>query len=95
MSFVELGETKLELLHPFGENSPISNFLKKNTRGGVHHFCIEVQNVAASVAALEKQNIRPLGPAKIGSHGKLVVFLNPKDCMGVLVELEEETYPEE
>ncbi|KAI8851448.1 Glyoxalase/Bleomycin resistance protein/Dihydroxybiphenyl dioxygenase [Chytridium lagenaria] len=74
--FVELGNTKIELLHPYGEKSPIANFLSKNKDGGMHHICLEVDNV---YTAMED----------IGAHGKPVIFLHPKDCGGVLVELEQ------
>ncbi|XP_078616698.1 methylmalonyl-CoA epimerase, mitochondrial-like isoform X2 [Branchiostoma floridae x Branchiostoma japonicum] len=88
--FVELGNTKLELLHPLGEKSPIEGFLKKNAAGGIHHICIEVDNITEAVKQLTSSQIRALNPEpKIGAHGKPVVFLHPKDCNGVLVELEE------
>ncbi|KAJ7311269.1 hypothetical protein JRQ81_006883 [Phrynocephalus forsythii] len=88
--FVELGNTKLELLHPLGENSPISGFLQKNKAGGMHHICIEVDNITDAVAELKKKKIRILSEEpQIGAHGKPVVFLHPKDCDGVLVELEQ------
>ncbi|XP_053565477.1 methylmalonyl-CoA epimerase, mitochondrial isoform X2 [Bombina bombina] len=88
--FVELGNTKLELLHPLGQKSPISGFLQKNKDGGMHHICIEVDNIKEAIADLKKKKIRILSEEpKIGAHGKLVVFLHPKDCDGVLVELEE------
>ncbi|XP_053129160.1 methylmalonyl-CoA epimerase, mitochondrial isoform X2 [Hemicordylus capensis] len=88
--FVELGNTKLELLHPLGEKSPITGFLKKNKDGGMHHICIEVDSITDAIADLKEQKIRVLSEeAKIGAHGKPVVFLHPKDCDGVLVELEE------
>jgi len=95
VSFVTLGDTKIELLQPLGENSPIQNFLNKNQRGGIHHICMEVNDISAAIRTLEQSNIKPLGPPKIGSHGKRVIFLNPKDCFGVLIELEEEKLPEE
>ncbi|KAG8440400.1 hypothetical protein GDO86_006233 [Hymenochirus boettgeri] len=88
--FVELGNTKLELLHPLGQNSPISGFLQKNKAGGLHHICIEVDNIKAAMASLKEKKIKILSEEpKIGAHGKPVVFLHPKDCDGVLVELEE------
>ncbi|XP_037545307.1 methylmalonyl-CoA epimerase, mitochondrial [Nematolebias whitei] len=88
--FVELSNTKLELLHPLGEKSPISGFLQKNKSGGLHHICIEVDDIHAAVADLKAKNIRILSEEpRIGAHGKPVVFLHPKDCDGVLVELEE------
>ncbi|GFS09432.1 methylmalonyl-CoA epimerase, mitochondrial [Elysia marginata] len=88
--FVELGDTKIELLHPLGEKSPVQSFLDKNKSGGMHHICIEVDNIQKAMEDLKAQNIRLLSEqAKIGAHGKPVVFLHPKDCDGVLVELEE------
>ncbi|RIA97110.1 Glyoxalase/Bleomycin resistance protein/Dihydroxybiphenyl dioxygenase [Glomus cerebriforme] len=88
--FVNLGNTKIELLHPYGEKSPIHNFLEKNKNGGIHHICIEVNNVSKAVKDLLGKGIRPLDPEpKIGAHGNPVVFLHPKDCGGVLVELEQ------
>ncbi|KAG0722401.1 Methylmalonyl-CoA epimerase, mitochondrial [Chionoecetes opilio] len=88
--FVKLGNTKLELLHPLGNNSPIQNFLDKNKNGGMHHICIEVNDIRAAMSDLTAQNIRCLSKEpKIGAHGKPVVFLHPKDCAGVLVELEQ------
>lgn len=88
--FVELDNTKLELLYPLGENSPIQGFLDKNKNGGMHHICIEVDDIKAAVLDLKAQNIRCLSKEpRIGAHGKPVMFLHPKDCAGVLVELEE------
>ncbi|XP_074151071.1 methylmalonyl-CoA epimerase, mitochondrial [Sminthopsis crassicaudata] len=88
--FVELGNTKLELLHPLGNQSPIEGFLKKNKTGGMHHICIEVDDIEAAVTDLKEKKIRILSEeAKIGAHGKPVIFLHPKDCGGVLVELEQ------
>ncbi|XP_053810299.1 methylmalonyl-CoA epimerase, mitochondrial isoform X2 [Vidua chalybeata] len=88
--FVELGNTKLELLHPLGEKSPIASFLQKNKTGGMHHICIEVDDIKAAMTELKKKKIRVLSEEpKIGAHGKPVIFLHPKDCHGVLVELEQ------
>ncbi|XP_054627490.1 methylmalonyl-CoA epimerase, mitochondrial [Dunckerocampus dactyliophorus] len=88
--FVELGNTKLELLHPLGEKSPIAGFLQKNKSGGMHHICIEVDDINAAIRDLKAKNIRTLSAEpRIGAHGKPVMFLHPKDCDGVLVELEE------
>ncbi|KAM4678398.1 methylmalonyl-CoA epimerase, mitochondrial isoform 2-T2 [Discoglossus pictus] len=88
--FVELGNTKLELLHPLGQKSPISGFLQKNKDGGMHHICIEVDDIKEAMADLKRKQIRILSEEpKIGAHGKPVVFLHPKDCDGVLVELEQ------
>lgn len=87
--FVDLGNTKLELLYPLGETSPIAKFLEKNPVGGIHHFCLEVEDVAVASRILQEKGIRPLGDPKIGAHGKPVIFLHPKDCLGCLVELED------
>ncbi|KAK9760955.1 hypothetical protein K7432_014519 [Basidiobolus ranarum] len=88
--FVQLGNTKIELLHPLGEKSPIQNFLDKNKNGGIHHVCIEVDNIKNAMKDLVSKKIRTLSSEpKIGAHGKPVVFLHPKDCGGVLVELEQ------
>lgn len=87
--FVDLGNTKLELLYPLGENSPIAKFLEKNPAGGIHHFCLEVDDVTVAARSLQEKGIRPLGDPKIGAHGKPVIFLHPKDCLGCLVELED------
>lgn len=88
--FVNLGNMKLELLSPIGDNSPIKGFLEKNKMGGIHHVCIEVDNITAAMKEIQQRNIRCLSSEpKIGAHGKPVVFLHPKDCGGVLVELEQ------
>ncbi|XP_014768715.1 methylmalonyl-CoA epimerase, mitochondrial [Octopus bimaculoides] len=88
--FVELGETKIELLYPLGEKSPINNFLEKNKNGGMHHICIEVDDIKKTVKDLRSKNIRLLSDdVKIGAHGKPVIFVHPKDCNGVLVEFEQ------
>nr|6QH4_A Chain A, Methylmalonyl-CoA epimerase, mitochondrial [Homo sapiens]6QH4_B Chain B, Methylmalonyl-CoA epimerase, mitochondrial [Homo sapiens]6QH4_C Chain C, Methylmalonyl-CoA epimerase, mitochondrial [Homo sapiens]6QH4_D Chain D, Methylmalonyl-CoA epimerase, mitochondrial [Homo sapiens] len=88
--FVNLGNTKMELLHPLGLDSPIAGFLQKNKAGGMHHICIEVDNINAAVMDLKKKKICSLSEeVKIGAHGKPVIFLHPKDCGGVLVELEQ------
>jgi len=89
--FVNLSNTKLELLHPLGDKSPIAGFLEKNKAGGIHHICIEVNDINAAVADVKSKNIRCLSAEpRIGAHGKPVMFLHPKDCNGVLVELEQE-----
>ncbi|MCY4184948.1 MAG: methylmalonyl-CoA epimerase [Rhodobacteraceae bacterium] len=87
--FVELPNTKIEFLEPLGENSPIAAFLEKNPSGGIHHFCLEVDDVNASMKKVEDEGLRVLGPPKIGAHGKPVIFLHPKDCLGTLMEFEE------
>uniref|UniRef100_F1LF04 Methylmalonyl-CoA epimerase, mitochondrial n=1 Tax=Ascaris suum TaxID=6253 RepID=F1LF04_ASCSU len=89
--FVELPNTKLELLHPHGDKSPIQAFLDKNKMGGMHHICVEVSNIDKAIAEVKKAGIRTLTKnTNIGAHGKPVIFLHPKDCGGVLVELEQE-----
>jgi methylmalonyl-CoA/ethylmalonyl-CoA epimerase len=89
--FVQLGEAKIELLYPLGDKSPIQGFLDKNKAGGMHHICVEVSNIKEAMKDLKAHNIRTLGTeAKIGAHGKPVIFLHPKDCNGTLVELEQE-----
>jgi methylmalonyl-CoA/ethylmalonyl-CoA epimerase len=84
-----LPNSKIELLQPLGEKSPIAAYLEKNPNGGMHHICYEVEDVAAAVAKLKAQGARVLGEPKIGAHGKPVVFLHPKDFVGTLVELEQ------
>ncbi|RKP10994.1 Glyoxalase/Bleomycin resistance protein/Dihydroxybiphenyl dioxygenase [Thamnocephalis sphaerospora] len=84
--FVNLGNTKLELLHPLGEKSPIEGFLAKNKQGGIHH----VDDIGAAMKQVVAQGIRALSDKpKIGAHNKPIVFLHPKDCGGVLIELEQ------
>ena len=88
--FVNLGNTKLELLYPHGEKSPIQGFLDKNKAGGLHHICIEVDDIKAAMTTMKKEGIRCLSAEpRIGAHNKPVVFLHPKDCAGVLIELEQ------
>lgn len=89
--FVELDNTKVELLEPLGENSPIAAFLEKNPSGGMHHLCYEVANIEDAAKRLTGQGARVLGDGKprIGAHGKPVLFLHPKDFAGTLVELEQ------
>lgn len=89
--FVNLPNTKIELLHPLGEQSPIAGFLAKNASGGVHHVCYEVEDIIAARDQLVKSGARVLGDGnpKIGAHGKPVLFLHPKDFCGTLVELEQ------
>ncbi len=89
--FVELGNTKVELLEPLGEGSPIAAFLAKNPSGGMHHVCYEVDDIIVARDRLKGQGARVLGDGnpKIGAHGKPVLFLHPKDFLGTLVELEQ------
>ncbi|KAJ2743453.1 hypothetical protein GGI20_003731 [Coemansia sp. BCRC 34301] len=88
--FVELGNTKIELLHPYGDKSPIAGFLAKNKSGGIHHICLDVPDIRQALATLRASGVQPLSEEpKTGAHGLPVVFLHPKTCGGVLVELEE------
>jgi methylmalonyl-CoA/ethylmalonyl-CoA epimerase len=90
--FVELPNTKIELLEPLGANSPIAGFLAKNPGGGMHHLCYEVPNIMAARDRLKAQGARVLGDGepRIGAHGKPVLFLHPKDFCGTLIEIEQE-----
>ncbi|SLN23015.1 Glyoxalase/Bleomycin resistance protein/Dioxygenase superfamily protein [Roseivivax jejudonensis] len=89
--FIELPNTKIELLYPLGEDSPIRGFLDKNPSGGIHHVCYEVDDILVARDRLKSQGARVLGSGepKIGAHGKPVLFLHPKDFNGCLVELEQ------
>ena len=89
--FVNLPNSKIELLHPLGDQSPIAGFLKRNPAGGVHHLCYEVTDIDAAQSELVAAGMRVLGDGspKIGAHGKPVLFLHPKDFNGTLIELEQ------
>jgi methylmalonyl-CoA/ethylmalonyl-CoA epimerase len=89
--FIETGNTKVELLAPLGEASPITAFLERNRDGGMHHICYEVTDIKAAVRRLTESGARVLGDGrpKIGAHGLPVVFLHPKDFDGTLIEIEE------
>ena len=89
--FIELPNTKVELLFPLGQHSPINGFLEKNPSGGIHHICYEVDDIIAARDTLKASGARVLGDGepKIGAHGKPVLFLHPKDFTGTLVELEQ------
>lgn len=89
--FIDTGNTKIELLEPLGEGSPIGSFLEKNPSGGMHHICYEVDDIIASRDRLKAAGARILGDGnpRIGAHGKPVLFLHPKDFLGTLVELEQ------
>ena len=89
--FIELPNTKIELLHPLGSNSPIQGFLDKNPSGGIHHICYEVADIKKARDQLLSFGARVLGELepKIGAHGKPVIFLHPKDFNGTLLDLEE------
>jgi methylmalonyl-CoA/ethylmalonyl-CoA epimerase len=89
--FITLPNTKIELLEPLGEGSPIASFLERNPAGGIHHLCYEVDDILAARDRLKAAGARVLGDGtpKIGAHGKPVLFLHPKDFNGTLVELEQ------
>lgn len=89
--FVELPNTKIELLQPLGETSPIAGFLERNATGGIHHMCYEVDDIIAARDRLKNDGARVLGDGepRIGAHGKPVLFLHPKDFCGTLVEIEQ------
>ena len=89
--FLEFSNLKIELLEPLDNESPISKFLEKNPKGGMHHICFEVEKITETINSLKDKNITILGDGnpKIGAHDKPVVFLHPNDLSGTLVELEE------
>ncbi len=89
--FVELPNTKIELLEPLGDNSPIAKFLEKNPNGGMHHVCYEVDDIYAARDRMKKMGaaIAGTGEPRPGAHGKPVIFLHPKDFVGTLIELEQ------
>ena len=89
--FINLPNTKIELLEPLGANSPIAKFLERNPDGGIHHICYEVEDIRKARDQMKAQGARVLGDGepKIGAHGKPVLFLHPKDFFGTLVELEQ------
>jgi methylmalonyl-CoA/ethylmalonyl-CoA epimerase len=89
--FIDLGNTKIELLGVLGEHSPIAGFLERNPAGGIHHVCVEVDDIEEARARVAAAGVRVLGSGepKIGAHGKPVLFLHPKDLAGTLVELEQ------
>ncbi|NKD76496.1 methylmalonyl-CoA epimerase [Haematospirillum sp. H1815] len=89
--FVELPNTRVELLHPLGDDSPIRSFLTDHPEGGMHHMCYEVRDLLAVSRHLKAQGMRILGSGepKTGAHGKPVLFLHPKDAFGTLIELEQ------
>ena len=90
--FITLDNTKIELLHPLGDASPIAGFLDKNPSGGIHHLCFEVEDITEASAKLDEHSIRVLGDGKpkTGAHGKPVLFAHPKDFQGALIEFEQE-----
>jgi methylmalonyl-CoA/ethylmalonyl-CoA epimerase len=89
--FITLPNTKIELLEPLGDGSPIAKFLEKSPEGGIHHICYEVDDILAARDRLKVLGARVLGDGKpkIGAHGKPVLFLHPKDFCGTLVEIEQ------
>ena len=89
--FLEFSNLKIELLEPLDNDSPISKFLEKNPKGGMHHICFEVEKITETINSLKNKNINILGDGnpKIGAHDKPVVFIHPNDLSGTLVELEE------
>ncbi len=89
--FVELPNTKIELLHPLGDASPVAPFLERNPSGGMHHVCFEVDDILAARDHLKAAGARVLGDGEpsIGAHGKPVLFLHPKDFCGTLIEIEQ------
>jgi methylmalonyl-CoA/ethylmalonyl-CoA epimerase len=87
--FVQLSNTKLELITPLGDNSPIAGYLEKHPAGGLHHLCFQVHDMAKSIETISKAGVRTVSDPKPGSQGKLVVFMHPKDTLGCLLELEE------
>ena len=89
--FIDVGNSKIELLHPLGDNSPIAKFLDSNSGGGMHHLCFDVEDITAARDQLTAQGARVLGDGepKAGAHGKPVLFLHPKDFTGTLIELEQ------
>ena len=89
--FLEFSNLKIELLEPLDNQSPISKFLEKNPKGGMHHICFEVEKITETINSLKNKNINILGDGnpKVGAHDKPVVFIHPNDLSGTLVELEE------
>ncbi len=89
--FVELPNTKIELVSPLGDASPLARFLERNPDGGIHHICYEVDDILAARDRLLREGAKVLGNGepRIGAHGKPVLFLSPKDFLGTLVELEQ------
>ncbi len=87
--FVNLPNAQIELIEPYGDNSPIKAFLEKNPRGGQHHVCFEVENIYTARDEMKKKGATVLGEPRIGAHGTMVIFVHPKNMGGVLVELME------
>lgn len=89
VAFVDLVNSRIELMEPLGDASPIAAFLAKNPRGGMHHVCYEVDDLARARDRLLAEGARVLGEPKIGAHGRPVIFVHPADMLGTLIELEE------
>ena len=89
VAFVDLGNSKVELMEPLGAESPIAAFLAKNPKGGMHHVCYEVTDISTARDLLVSQGARVLGEPRIGAHGRKVIFIHPGDMFGTLIELEE------
>ena len=91
LAYVELPNARIELMEPSRPGSPISKFLERNPAGGIHHFCLNVDDVAATRAGLARKGVRVLGEGKESRnvHGERIAFVHPKDFLGALVELEE------
>ena len=89
VAFVTLPNTKIELMTPLGDASPVARFLTNNPNGGLHHVCYEVKDILAARDGLLQNGAKVLGDVKIGAHGKPVLFLHPKDFAGTLIELEQ------
>jgi len=89
--FIDLPNTRIELLEPLGDNSPVSRFLEKHTGGGLHHICLEVEDIIQARDDLQRKGARILGDGepKIGAHGNPVIFMHPSNFHGTLIELEE------
>ena len=93
MAYVELANARIELMEPSRPDSPVSKFLEKNPAGGIHHFCLNVDDVSATAAGLTKKGARVLGEGREqrNVHGERIAFVHPKDFLGALVELEEKS----
>jgi len=91
LAYVELGNARIELMEPSRPDSPIAKFLERSPRGGIHHFCLNVDDVAATAAGIAARGARVLGEGKEqrNVHGERIAFVHPKDFLGALVELEE------
>ena len=89
LAYVDLGNAKIELMEPSRADSPVAKFLERNPRGGIHHFCLNVDDVAATSDAIKTKGVRVLGGGQKNVHGERIAFVHPRDFLGALVELEE------